>query len=277
MKTLPFLITVVITAIGIMAFTFGENENNYSILYTSGPPPGYSGDPDSDNRDCTSCHDSGPEAQSQTGWITSNIPIEGYVPGSTYTITATAKGIGHTKFGFQVSPQDTLGNFLGTLVNTGSNTKLTTDPNYITHTSSGTAGTDSLSWTFDWTAPAEGSGGTNFYGAFNITNEDGGTSGDTIMVSILSIKEFITNIPVISDDGLKISVYPNPTSDFVTIEVDNSILGSSYHVIDQAGRQVLTGKISKVITTVDINQLGKGMYFIQLGSQAKTSLKVIKN
>ncbi len=67
-----------ITTIGIMAFTFGENENNYSILYASGPPPGYSGDPDSYNRDCTSCH-SGPDVQSQTGWITSNIPIEGYV------------------------------------------------------------------------------------------------------------------------------------------------------------------------------------------------------
>lgn len=275
MKTLTFFLTALITAIGLMAFTFDGNKNNYSILYASGPPAGYSGDPDSNNRDCTSCH-SGPDAQSQTGWITSDIPIGGYVAGSTYTITATAKATGHTKFGFQISPQDTLGNFLGTLVNTGSNTKLTTDPNYITQSSSGTIGTDSLSWTFDWTAPAEGSGEANFYGAFNIANGDSRTSGDTIIVSILTIKEFITNIPDISDGGLKISLYPNPASDFVTIDVDNSILGSSYHVIDYAGRQVLTGKISTVITIVDINQLEKGMYFIQVESQAKASFKVIK-
>ncbi len=276
MKTLTFSIAVIITAIGIMAFTFGEDENNYSVLYAAGPPAGHSGDPASGNKDCTSCH-SGSEIQSQTGWITSNIPIGGYVPDSTYTITATAKGIGHTKFGFQVSPQDTLGNFLGTLVNTVPNTKLTSDPNYISQSSSGTAGTDSLSWTFDWIAPAEGSGEANFYGTFNIANGDGRSSGDLIMVSILSIEEFLTNIPVISEDGLKISVYPNPTSAFITIDVDNSILGSSYYIIDQAGRQVLTGKISTSITTVDINQLGKGMYFIQVGSQAKTSFKFIKN
>ena len=275
MKTLTFFLSVLITAIGLMAFTFDRNEDNYSVLYSSGPPAGHSGDPLSDNSDCTSCH-SGPEAQSQTGWITSDIPLDGYIPGSTYTITATAKATGHTKFGFQISPQDTLGNILGTLVNTGTNTKLTTDLNYITQSSSGTTGTDSLSWEFDWTAPAESSGEANFYGAFNITNGNGSTSGDTIMLSILTIKEFTTNIPDILGGGLKISLYPNPASDFVTIDVDNSILGSSYHVIDHAGRQILTGKISAVITTVDISQLEKGMYFIQVGSQAKISFKVIK-
>jgi hypothetical protein len=275
MKTTALFLTVIFIAIGIMAFTFDGDKNNYSVLYASGPPAGYSGDPANDLRDCSSCH-SGPEVQSQTGWITSNIPTEGYLPGSTYTITATAKGTGHTKFGFQVSPQDTLGNFLGTLVNTGSNTKLTSDPNYITQSAAGATGSDSVSWTFDWTAPAEGSGETNFYGAFNIANGDGRTSGDTIMVSILSIKEFITSIPDISAGGLKVSLYPNPASDFVTIDADNSILGSSYYIIDQAGKQVLKGKISSTITQVDIRQLEKGMYFIQVGSQARKSFKVIK-
>jgi len=276
MKKLIFLVTVIITAIGIMAFTFGEIENNYSIMYAGGPPAGYSDDPASNFNDCSYCH-SGTEVKSQKGWITSNIPIEGYIPDSTYTITATAKGTGHTKFGFQVSPQDTLGNFLGTLINTGTNTKLTSDPNYISQSASGNTGSDSISWSFDWTAPSEGSGEANFYGTFNLANGDGGYGGDIIMVSVLSTKEFITNIPLISDDGQEISVYPNPATDFVTIEVDNSILGSSYHVIDQAGRQVLSGKISTLITTVDINQLGKGMYFIQVGSELKTSFKVLKN
>jgi hypothetical protein len=275
MKTPAFILTVIFIAIGIMSFTFDGDKKNYSVLYASGPPAGYSGDPASDGRDCSSCH-SGPEVQSQAGWITSDIPAEGYLPGSTYTITATAKGTGHTKFGFQVSPQDTLGNVLGTLINTGSNTKLTSDPNYITQSAAGATGSDSVSWTFDWTAPAEGSGEANFYGAFNIANNDGRTSGDTIMVSILSIKEFITSIPDISAGGQKISLYPNPASDFVTIDADNSILGSSYYVIDQAGRQVLKGIIGTTITTVDIKQLEKGMYFIQVESQARKSFKVIK-
>lgn len=276
MKTLTLIVTIIIIAIGSMAFTFDWMEYGYSILYASGPPPGHSGDPNGNKKDCTSCH-SGPEVQSQTGWITSTIPIEGYVPDSTYTITAKAKGIGHTKFGFQISPQDTLGNFLGTLVNTGEKTKLTTDPNYISQTFAGTAGEDSLSWTFDWKAPAEGSGEINFYGAFNIADGNGGTRGDTIMVSVLSIKELVASIPGISKDGLKVSVYPNPASAYIKIDVEYSMLGSSYYVIDQAGRQVLTGKISTESTTVDINQLGEGIYFVQVGSEHKTSIKLIKN
>ena len=151
MKSLSFFLSVLITAIGLMAFTYGGDENILSILYTGGPPPGYSGDPKSDNGNCTSCH-SGLDAQNQIGWISSNIPVEGYVPDSTYTITAMAKATGLTKFGFQISPQNPSGDFMGTLVNTESTTQLTSDPNYITQTSSGTAGNDSLSWTFDWTA-----------------------------------------------------------------------------------------------------------------------------
>jgi len=275
MKAGIIVLTVALSAIVFMAFALGGNLNNYSVMYSSGPPGGYSGDPASGNRNCTSCH-SGPEVQSREGWITSNIPVEGYVPESSYTITARAIGIGHTKFGFQVSPQDAAGNFMGTLVNTGTNTKLTSDPNYISQTSTGSNGNDSIDWTFDWTAPAEGSGEVNFYGVFNIANGDGRTSGDTILLSVLNVKELITHTRDISDDGLIISVYPNPASDVLTINGDNSILGSSYHVIDQAGREVLTGKISSINTTVDINQLANGIYYIQVGSQSRTSFKVLK-
>lgn len=276
MKPSAYIIAIIIMAFGIMAFSSGGGKNKLSILYTGGPPPGYSGDPKSGERNCSSCH-SGSEVQNQPGWITSNIPAEGYVPDSSYTITATAIGIGHSKFGFQISPQDTLGNFLGTLVNTETTTQLSSNPNYIIQTSAGTAGTDSLSWTFDWTAPAEGSGEINFYGAFNLANGDGSTDGDMIKLSSLSIKEIIASIPEVSENGQKVSVYPNPASTYVTIDVVSSLMGSYYHVIDQAGRLVLKGQINTESTTLDINHLGTGVYFIQVGTEAKTSIKVVKN
>ena len=48
----------------------------------------------------------------------------------------------------------------------------------ITHTSSGISTTgDSNSWSFDWTAPASGTGDVTFYGAFNAANGDEIISG----------------------------------------------------------------------------------------------------
>jgi hypothetical protein len=153
-----------------------------------GAPSGTTGSP-SDGNTCAAngCH-TGTPVTTKTGWITSNIPVAGYTPGRTYQITAKAVYIGRSKFGFEVSPQSPSGNVLGTLASTSGSTQVRT-PGYITHTASGNTGTDSLSWTFNWTAPAAGSGGLTFYGAFNCANGNGAVSGDIIYTSTLVIQE----------------------------------------------------------------------------------------
>ena len=90
---------------------------------TSGAPAGSTGSPGDGGITCTNCH-SGPAASVQTGWITSNVPVSGYVPGNTYTITATVTRPGHVKFGFEVSPQNISGVLQGTLINTSTATQL---------------------------------------------------------------------------------------------------------------------------------------------------------
>ena len=60
---------------------------------------------------------------------------------------------------------------------------------YITHKTAGTAGTNSRTWTFDWTAPGIGAGDVTFYGAFLITNSGNNSSGDTTVLSSLAVSE----------------------------------------------------------------------------------------
>ena len=266
-------ITVIITI--VMAFTSGSDINNSTLKNSAGVQSGCSGDPASGNINCTSCH-SGPAAQMQTDWITSDIPGSGYVPNTTYTVTATATGAGHTKFGFQVSPQNSSGTFLGTLVNTSSETKLISNLNYITHTFTGTSGSGSKIWTFDWTAPGPGSGEVTFYGAFNLTNNNNYSGGDTIMLSTLTLQESATSIASIAGHGQGISVFPNPANDLITIKTDNSITGSDFYVTNQTGRLVLTGKINKENSMIKVDQLAPGMYYVQIGQQNKQTYKVIK-
>ncbi|MBK5285973.1 MAG: T9SS type A sorting domain-containing protein [Bacteroidia bacterium] len=178
----------------IFAFSFtlmiSDALRNKASSHASGAPEGMTGSPGDGWSTCTNCHP-GPTAESQSGWITSNIPSAGYLPGATYTITATATRANHTIFGFEVSPQDISGNVLGTLIVTNSaQTQFVGFNNYITHTSGGINGSGgSKSWTFDWTAPVSGTGDVTFYGAFNVANGNNNHIGDTIYTSTLLVPE----------------------------------------------------------------------------------------
>lgn len=276
MKKAGIIATILITIVLIMAFsTSGDGFHSYMLKYSGGGPTGYSGDPASDFNNCTYCH-SGVEAQTDTAWITSDIPGSGYLPNTTYTITATATSSGIEKFGFQISPQNSEGTLLGTLASSDSETALTSNSEYITHTSEGTTGSGSKTWTFDWTSPEPGTGDVTFYGAFNLANNDGRSSGDTIVLSTLAINESTTGIDGFLESDLDIKLYPNPASEVITLESDSRMLGSSYHVIDMAGRQVMSGSISSETMTLSISKLEPGLHYIHIGGQKKQTFKVMK-
>lgn len=150
-----FLPALLLSVIILTSFGGGENSD-----YPGGSPAGYTGSP-GDGQNCTSCH--GGSATNASGWITSNIPPEGYTAGVNYTITVTVSGSGDK--GFEVSPQNTAGTLLGTLT-AGSGNHLTGGGKYVTQSSSSTS--NPKIWTFQWTAPAAGTGEVTFYGAFTV-------------------------------------------------------------------------------------------------------------
>lgn len=161
------------------------------IEYSSGSPGGKTGSPGDGGNTCTDCH--GGTATFQAGWIESNIPPEGYIPGQTYTVTATGTHNGVVKFGFEVTSEDQAAAKTGTIQVTNANEmKLVNSGNSVTHKSGGTTPTgNSRSWTFDWMAPAEGTGDVTFYGAFNAANGNGNNSGDVIYTSTLEVAEAV--------------------------------------------------------------------------------------
>ncbi|HLG33441.1 MAG TPA: choice-of-anchor V domain-containing protein, partial [Bacteroidia bacterium] len=108
-----------------------------------------------------------------------------------FSITATATRANHIKFGFEISPQSPTGTYLGTMIDTSTQTQIVSTK-YITHTSTGTTGTNGFhTWAFNWTAPAIGTGNVTFYGAFNVTNSSNSSVGDTIYLSTLLISECV--------------------------------------------------------------------------------------
>lgn len=148
--------------------------SSYTTFYPGGSPSAKTGSP-GDGSSCSSCH--GQAATTSAGLITSDIPASGYVPGTTYQITATTNQTGSGKYGFEVSPQNVSGTQLGTLI-AGSGSKLVGGTKYVTQSN---ANTTTKSWTFGWTAPAAGTGAVTFYGAF-ARNYSGPTVLSTLVV-----------------------------------------------------------------------------------------------
>lgn len=239
-----------------------------------GTEPGHTGSPGDSLKNCTACH--GGTAVDIEGWITSNIPASGYIPGNTYTLVATNTEDEGTRFGFQVSPQDITGKLLGKLVLTDTHrTKLVGNSKYITYTANGVDGMGSNSWTFDWIAPQAGTGTVVFYGAFN-SNFNGHKDGDQTFLSTLQVKEAGTEgVANIVENVNSVSIYPNPASDRVamTFTVAKKCI-VTIDVLDINGKQVVrlmnevqSGPINKQFSLAGIPD---GNYLIRVQADGQT-------
>lgn len=202
-----------------------------------GTEPGYTGSPGDSFKNCTACH--GGFTENVDGWIVSDIPSTGWVPGRRYTITATNTKMGATRFGFEVSPQAYDGRLLGEMIITDTAaTKLVGDNKYITYKAAGVDGVDSRSWSFDWIAPDSSISEVGFYGAFN--SNPGHKDNDKTFLSVLKVYRagHKSNIQP-SNYELKFDMFPNPVSHVLhlsfTVPVDDQI---SIDIMDMNGRRV---------------------------------------
>ena len=159
--------------IPILVFLLYAMYPTYSNSNGTGSPGGKTGSiGDGSTNNCTNCHYGG---LGNGASITTNIPIDGYTAGETYTITATVQQSNISKFGFELTAEEaTSGNKTGQfLITNSTETKLVNNNNAVTHKAGGTTGiNNSKSWSFDWIAPTGTTELITFTGAFLGTNND---------------------------------------------------------------------------------------------------------
>lgn len=241
------------------------------LLYSTGSPAGYTGSP-SDGSDCSNsnCHANGPATQ-VTNMFTSDIPISGYVPGTTYNVTVTLTGNGSNTSGFEASPQNATGTLLGTLI-AGTGSKLVGSGKYVTHSSESSTGT----WTFQWIAPIKGTGDVSFYGA--------GALGffQTVVSSMVIHENTNVGIENVKNETELINVYPNPVFEKMNIiyslNKESNILIQMFNMNGKlvntlANEHLISGKYSKIFT-ID-NSLEKGIYFVLINKENTSFIKKI--
>lgn len=230
----------------------------------------------------TNCHtgaavNSGPGSVS----IVTDIPVTGYVNGQTYNIqvTVTSGGSNGVKYGFAcaavVEGTTTL---VGGFATSDNTTLIKSGGNYIVHSTAPNGnGNPSHTFSFEWTAPAGGTGSVTFFAAGNSANGNGNSSGDQI---------YNTNTTVIEMPGFGLTesivsafnLYPNPASELVNVKVPESLMDSQIRLMDITGKVVLTQQLTQSIVSIDVNTIPAGIYVVEVLKDGKSyTSRLIKN
>lgn len=275
-------ITTISIGLGIAIASIGFLSLNNSAVANGGGSPGNKINPLSGTCGNSGCHNVTPEQI--TGWITSDIPSSGYIPGQAYTVTVNAVKAGITKFGFELAAQS--GTFpslvaAGTFSSPSSDAKIITSGSgagNVTHKSSGWDG----SWSAQWTAPSAGTGSILFGSAFVAANGNANPTGDSVFIEAFSVSEdqssSINDISTI--DFLK--VFPNPVDNKLTVSFKNKDNTQTLTILSLDGKFVQSlGQVSTsgIFTQAyDVTSLAQGVYVLQITSdKGIVTKKIFKN
>lgn len=101
---------------------------------------------------------------------------------------------------------------------------------------------------------------------YNINGEIIGSFGAGISPEAIAIdyRENTGIIDMNSEDGIKI--FPNPSSDVMTIKVSDKMFSDNFRVIDICGHEIMSGRIRLINSeaNIDISVLQSGLYFLIL-------------
>ena len=89
-------------------------------------------------------------------------------------------------------------------------------------------------------------------------------------ISVLSVSEQTENI--------RLSAYPNPSTDYLYLTASEEISGLSYQLFDMNGRLLKSDKIVGNQTNIDMQGLVSATYFVKINQGYKTvkTFKIIK-
>lgn len=242
----------------ILPMLFINNPINSS---PGGTPGARTGSPGDGGGTCftSGCHNGVPSEASNI--ITTNVPSEGYTPNTVYTVTVTLSGTGNK--GFQVSPQSPTGALLGSIAAGTGNWVI---GKFVTHSTP--KNTATAIWTFQWTAPAKGTGDVNFYGAFAITR-------NTTKTQVLKVTEKL-GTGIQESDLFSINVFPNPVSNQLNLLFNNTTKNAEIAILNLNGKEILHQQIENTSeNTIDVSTIKEGNYIVKIVADNEVYYKKI--
>jgi len=130
---------------------------------------------------------------------------------------------------------------------------------------------------------ASGSGGTVSYSVGQVvyTTNTGGSNG-SVAQGVQQPFEIsvVTGLEEAKGINLSVSAYPNPTTDFLNLKIENyDNTNLSYQLFDISGKLLETKKLEGNQTNIVMSNLVPATYFVKVtdGNKEVKTFKIIKN
>lgn len=127
---------------------------------------------------------------------------------------------------------------------------------------------------------ASGTGGTATFtvGQVDYVNSSG-TNGNLNQGVQQPFEFFQVDAGIEESNLVSVTLYPNPTSEFVIVEIETMLNDVNYLLYDMNGKLILSGKIENNETKLDMRPLSSGEYHLSILNSNTTieSIKIIKH
>ena len=126
---------------------------------------------------------------------------------------------------------------------------------------------------------ATGTGGTASYSVGQVVYTSATGTNGSLAQGVQQPYEISTTVGIKETAiTLELSVYPNPTTDYLTLKVDD-FETLNFQLIDLQGKIIENKKVSSTTTSINVENLPKALYFLNVTKNNKVvkSFKIIKN
>lgn len=248
---------------------------------SSGAPAGRTGSPGDNGVTCAAgCHTASNPINQTVDIDVSDIPAAGYIPGQTYDITVTGNrgSFNGPEIGFSFTAERASDNTKVGGLMAGTGTQLNgTGQSHITHTSSSIGiSSNENSWTFQWTAPATGTGDVSFYAVCVFANANNANSGDKVLnVGPITVSE--DNTVSLTEETLRPKFYPQPATDYVRLAFDQQTDWLQVRMYNSAGQLVqqlwYSDQPGEHDVRIELSDVAKGTYWVEFTSERGALMK----
>lgn len=78
-------------------------------------------------------------------------------------------------------------------------------------------------------------------------------------------------------NSLKVSIYPNPASDFISISSNQSLSEQEYNIFDPAGKVIKSGILQSNENRIDISNFSSGLYLLFVNGHPAQRFSVLRD
>lgn len=258
-----------------MAFLFSSNSGGRADVSGQGAT-GAPGEPGSTCGSST-CHRDGAFTPVTIGLAISDLGggvITEYEPGKLYNVTLdVVAGAGNPQgYGFQLTSLDGANDNAGTYSNTSAGVQISSASavggrEYVEHDGVHPTGVV----TFDWTAPAAGTGDVTFYFNGNAVNDNGNTLGDNAAgpqsLTITEVPGASTAIGDVDDLAVALDLFPTAASTQIQIQIEGLQGSFTAELFSMNGQRLQSIVCSSSQTSIDVTDLVPGTHLVRVTTE----------